>query len=233
MGFLMYPGRTLSPACISDVASKNKAPTVPEASQTEFDQFIAKRLARHQQSIVHDDRGPLSTYLIHQELGWALGEQGSLLESERRRLEFKREMPRNDNTLSRCIITAAAMANSAGGYLIFGIDDKTENAVGIQESAWKNFDWDKFSGLITKIFQPSIDWRKRLIPFEGVQLGVLYVYQIRMSPVISTADWHNVKAATIYYRQQRASDRINFGDLLELLARRDIQINRRKKSNPL
>lgn len=226
MSFLVYPGRKLSPACVSEVYTSDRVPSVPPLSQKEFERFVASRLLSNRPDKVLDDRGPLSTFLIHQELGWALSDDGVLFENETRRLEFKREMPKTDTTLSRCFIAAAAMANSVGGYIVFGIDDQ-KRLRGISENDWDNFNWDKFSSELARLFQPVINWRNRIVEFHGYNLGVVHIEMMEMPPVISSADWNAVKAGTIYYRYERSSSRIEPGDLLRLLERRD-KISRRE-----
>lgn len=228
MGFLMHPGRTLSPACINDVVQKDKAKDVPPASQEELDQFVAQRLAQQQTIVDAEKRGPLSTFLVHQELGWALGPSGSLFGDEGRRLEFKRELPSSLPTLAKCAKAAAAFANTDGGYLVFGIDDETKKLVGVDPGAWRTFDWDKFSTQVARVFQPSINWQQRLIGYHGSDLGVVYVHPTDMPPVMAAVDWQDIHAGAIYYRYPKSSERIRYGDLLQLLARRDRLVRRRE-----
>ncbi|MBI1364690.1 MAG: hypothetical protein GC153_01860 [Alphaproteobacteria bacterium] len=225
MSFLVYPGRKLSPACVSEIVNSDRAPSVPPLSQKEFERFVASRLLHNQSDTELDDRGPLSTYLIHQELGWALSETRHLFADESRRLEFKRDLPRADITLSRCLVAAAAMANAVGGYIIFGIDDHKELR-GITDRDWDDFDWDKFSSELARLFQPVIEWRKRTIEFHEAMLGVIHIEMMELPPVISNADWHSIKAGTVYYRYERSSRRIEPGDLRRLLERRDKIIRR-------
>jgi hypothetical protein len=230
MGFLMHPGRTLSPACINDVVQKNKAPDVPPASQEEFDRFVSQRLAQQQSIIDYERRGPLSTFLIHQELGWALGPNGTLFGDEGRRLEFKRELPSSAEWLAKCAKTAAAFANTDGGYIIFGVEDNTKKPVGIDPVAWTAFDWDKFSTNVARVFQPSIAWQHRVIGYHGNDLGVIYVHPADLPPVLAVVDWHDVRASDIYYRYPKSCERIRYGDLAQLLLRRD-QLIRRKDAS--
>lgn len=227
MGFLMYPGRTLSPACINDIVVQNVAPDVPSATQEELDHFISRRLS-HQKSFTEAPaRGPLSTYLVHQELGWALSDQDTLFETEGRRLELKRALPKSNSELSKCMIAAAALANADGGYLIFGIEDKKRTVLGITSDSWETFDWNKFASETARLFQPSIGWERRCIEYHGYQLGVIYVEPLELPPTVATADWNEVTSGSIYFRYPRSSERIRFGDLLRLLAKRDDHVRKR------
>lgn len=220
MSFLLYPGRTLSPACINDVVDKDRAPEVPPAAWEECEALMARRMSESQSADDDFTSGPLSAFAIHQELGFVISGQNSLFGHEGTRLEFKRQLPDQDKSLSRVLKTMAAMTNRAGGYVVFGIaDDRT--LVGIQPGAWDNFDWDAFSSRLASLFQPSIVWRRRMLEFEGVKIGAVYIFPAGRPPCVSTKDWHDIAEGTIYFRRPGVSDRIAYGDLLDLLARRD------------
>ena len=51
-----------------------------------------------------------------------------LAKSESKTLEFKE----NAHTLSKIVQTVIAFANTAGGTLVIGIQDKTKNVIGIE-----------------------------------------------------------------------------------------------------
>ena len=52
-----------------------------------------------------------------------------------RPIEYKRMVPHNLDDLIRIAI---AMSNSVGGYIIFGIDDRTESIIGLEEDINKS-----------------------------------------------------------------------------------------------
>lgn len=220
MSFLLLPGRTLSPACINDVVEKDRAPDVPPASWDECEALMARRMREAQPEDDDATQGPLSTFAIHQELGFVLSRQETLFGEEGARIEFKRGLPEQDKSLARVLITAAAFANRAGGYVVFGITDDRK-VVGVDQAEWNDYDWNKFSARLASLFQPSIDWRCRHLQFGESEIGVVYVHRAEHPPIIATRDWHGVREATIYFRTARSSDRISYGDLFNLLQRRD------------
>jgi predicted HTH transcriptional regulator len=55
-----------------------------------------------------------------------------IVHGESRNVEFKVTLPRNSEKYVKSVI---AFANTQGGRLIFGVDDKTRKATGIDEGA--------------------------------------------------------------------------------------------------
>ncbi len=202
-------------------------------TQNEFEAFVSRRLAHHQSFVQSDETGPLSTFIIHEELGWTLGQQKRLFADENSRIEFKSQLPSNDESLSKILKTIAAFANRNGGYIFFGVEDVDSRICGITIEEWSRFDWDRFAALLTKIFQPSVDWNSRQVEYNGHQLGVIYVHALEVRPTISTQKWHQIGKTTIYLRYARSSEPIHHGDLMRMLGERDEIVRKRAQIREL
>ena len=74
-------------------------------------------------------------------------------------LEFKREMPSKDSKLLKTIV---AFSNGRGGRIVFGVDNRTLDIVGIEASKVFKF-MDALANMISDAIYPQVNPR---ITFE-------------------------------------------------------------------
>lgn len=216
--FLIRPGRKLTPACISEVEKGKIGLDVGPATDHEVDVFIAKRLSESSDP----DRfyGPLSSFQIHQELGWIERSQGDLYRDETHRVEFKIKIPSKDEDLIKYAKTMSAFSNNVGGYIFFGISDE-RRVVGVDEADFLSFDWEKLSIICREYFQPDIEWDREIVHWREKNLGVIYTNQADQKPIVAAKSGKALTAGSIYYRYRGHTETIRPGDLFKLLAERD------------
>ena len=94
------------------------------------------------------------------------------------RLEFKREVPTHDK---RYLKTVVAFANGLGGSVVFGIDDKTLDVVGVSDDELRKME-DALASAISSACTPAIVPSFSRETVDGKTLLVVDVYPGRNTP---------------------------------------------------
>lgn len=104
-------------------------------------------------------------------------------------VEFKAWMdttdPEHRAKLARHI---AALANHGGGYLVFGIDDKTRKPLGATDLPPSSFGQDAISAIVKRYLEPRLQVLLQGAEFEGVTYPVVVVPSHGARPVVAIAD---------------------------------------------
>jgi hypothetical protein len=82
----------------------------------------------------------------------------------------------------------AALSNHGGGYLIFGVDDKTREPQGSTTLAQGLFGEDAISSIVKRYLDPRFQCRVERVTYEGVVYPVVIVPSHGARPVIAIAD---------------------------------------------
>ena len=82
----------------------------------------------------------------------------------------------------------AALANHGGGYLIFGVDDKTRRPLGANPFDAKLFSQEAMAGIVKKYLDPRVQLQVEDVELDGVSYPVLVVPSHGPRPVIAGAD---------------------------------------------
>lgn len=82
----------------------------------------------------------------------------------------------------------AALANHGGGYLVFGVDDKTRKPLGATDLASSLFGQDALSSIVKKYLEPRLQLLVQGAEFEGVTYPVVMVPSHGSRPVVAIAD---------------------------------------------
>lgn len=141
-----------------------------------------------------------------------------VLAPESETLEFKEvyDWDSSKEVRSKYAKSLAAFANNKGGYLVFGVENRSKFVVGI--SNFDQIDQESITSFLNRAFQPSIKYHKRSFTFNGKQLGVFYVEKRLDIPIICQTELEKVlRESEIYYRYYGKTDRIKSGDLIKLL----------------
>ena len=94
------------------------------------------------------------------------------------RLEFKREVPQHDR---RYLKTIVAFANGLGGSVVFGIDDKTLDVVGVHDDDLRKLE-DGLASAISSACAPAIVPSFSRETVDGKTLLVIDIYPGRNTP---------------------------------------------------
>lgn len=228
--FLLYPGRELTRACISEIRQGKIGSEVDPMTDEEANSFMQTKIAEIGTSPDIVTYGPLSSYHIGQQLGWVLRAGGDLLRDETQEIEFKIDIESSREKLFAYAKTMAAFANNKGGHIIFGVNDARE-PVGIESDKFLNFDWDRLSLICAENFQPNVIWDRVIFEFSGCNLGAIYSHPSDQIPIIAMRDsGKSIKKGNVYFRYRGFTKPIEPLDLFELLRRRDEIQSRNGKS---
>lgn len=142
--------------------------------------------------------------------------------------EFKQEY--NSKEIADYLRAMAAMANSEGGDIIFGISDSPRAILGI---AADMPDGANFANSVTQYFDPFIDFEIDEEIIKGKKVGLIRVKPSHQKPVIckkvktirrskcrKEIDETVLEEAAIYYRYGPKSAKILFSDLERVLKNR-------------
>ena len=89
----------------------------------------------------------------------------------------------------------AALSNHGGGYLIFGVDDKTKEPEGATALDPKLFGEDAISAIVKRYLDPRFQCRIEWTEFGGVSYPVVIVPGHGSRPVIAIADGPQIRKA--------------------------------------
>lgn len=143
---------------------------------------------------------------------------------ESKNLEFKENF--NHAGWDDYLKNFAAFANHRGGYLVFGVKDKPKEPNGLSKKHAQMFDdidEEYISGELNKIFSPSINWSKQIIEVSGKYFGIVYIEEGRIKPVIAKQDEGSIRNGEIYYRYAGRTQKIEYGELNEIIENRITQ----------
>lgn len=220
MSLILRPGRVLSPAAVDEVTKGKIGPEIDPATDAETDLFIQRRLTASPPINKGDLGGPTSQTVVADVLRAATASRDMFAAFENRSIEFKSVLPTTTDHRGAIAKSMAAFANAGGGYIVFGVGDDCQ-ILGIPDAAAFQKVCDRISDIVTLCFSPTIMWEKNAISFAQKTLGVIYVYQASIKPVISMHESAGISKSLVYYRYEGKSQRIEPGDLLHMLHERD------------
>lgn len=120
----------------------------------------------------------------------------------------------------------ASFANAKGGYIIFGITDKPRKIKGLSDKSFDSFNnmkLEDFTVDLNSYFSPEIEWETTTYKIGENKLGIIYVYEASLKPVIckkrnsSTDTNATTVEGEIYYRYYARNERIHFDDLMKII----------------
>lgn len=133
-------------------------------------------------------------------------------------LEFKSEFSKKFH--AGWVRAVAAFANSRGGCILFGVDDK--GRLDLEKNrVFQTTDIAQVCDQIRKYLTPTPNVLKKSMAIFGESVCYLEVEQAKLPPVIVQRDGDKLHEGTILYRYPGSSENIKAGDLLALLVERD------------
>lgn len=119
----------------------------------------------------------------------------------------------------------AAFANNRGGYLVFGVKDGTGEVVGLSSDKFIEYDAARLSARIHDVVQPELDWDKSVIEICGKRLGLIYVAESRLKPIVGIKDSGSIEDGAVYFRYPGETRRIRHVDLMNLIMKREQRLS--------
>lgn len=120
--------------------------------------------------------------------------------------------------------TIAAFANTKGGYLVFGVEDKPRRVIGLQGDDFENLDPADVANFLNQRFMPEIDFDQHIHEIANQSIGLLYIHESSGKPVVCSANCgKEVKEGDIMYRYRGRTQRIRYPELREMLNYRQEQ----------
>ncbi len=171
-------------------------------------------------SLKINTENPLSTEMIAELLRLDASRR-YIFHRESKNIEYKEAF--NHAGWDEYLRNFAAFANNDGGYIIFGVKDRPKEPIGLNERAAEMFDSideEYISGEINKLFAPTINWEKQSVKAFGKPFGIIYVYKGNLKPVIAKQDEGAIKNGEIYYRYSGRVQKIEYGELNEIIENR-------------
>jgi hypothetical protein len=133
-------------------------------------------------------------------------------ERESINLDYKKILEYNDNARIELAKDVTAFANSAGGWMIIGVDEKTNEIAGVEKAinAQKAEDW--LSNVIVSNTDPIISPRIKLIDIPGSEKAVILIHAEE-----SANKPHMVKKKNQYYvRHNTTNDPANHFEVRDM-----------------
>jgi Putative DNA-binding domain len=218
--FFNRPDRPVNTGRISTIKtdSYSNSQTIPAASDTELDAFIAT-FAQTRASIKGGSPGHGIAAIVRMMFGKNSDGGWCLKGGETEEHECKRNF--DPKKLTSVVRAIAALSNNKGGYLFFGVSDDAYRVEGIDAT----FAETDIVQIVEKVKAhlsptPSIT-AKDVIDFDGKKIGFVRVEKHPDRPVIVYRDGEGLNEGEILFRYAGQSARVKFGDLRAMLDDRD------------
>lgn len=145
-------------------------------------------------------------------------EDGVLVNKEDEQREYKIIYDGSSKkAVANYIKTMAAFYNNNGGYLVYGVDDKTRDLVGLNDEFVEpeNLEIHRH---VEKYFDIAIQFTSRTFILSGKKLFIIYVEKRKSHPTVCKIDFAGVlNQSIIYYRYNAESKQIRPGELKQIL----------------
>jgi hypothetical protein len=138
-----------------------------------------------------------------------------LISRENSRLEFKESF--NLGSADEYAKTAAAFANTQGGYIVFGVKDSPRQVVGLKTKNFESFDPAKLANALNERFAPEIHWETHICYVRDVKIGIIYFSEANQKPVVCARNGGCLQQGAIYYRYRGRSEAIRYSELRRIL----------------
>jgi hypothetical protein len=208
----------IQPARISDIKlnKTKKFIGTKKAPKKIYEQFIKPKAIK---------KSPVSKNVLDTALEIDQNKQCHLNISEASTFEFKESFQIKLDYLYKPI---CALANNRGGYILFGIKDKTLEIVGLKDKHIKKFnEWDleKLDGEILSTAGKQVQLYKTIYNICDKKIGVIYVEEAKNKPLITLKNGKNddgthYNQGSIYYRNNSSSRLIGAQDLNDIIEER-------------
>lgn len=219
--------RMVSSGRITQIKQGGYGSDVEQADQAAVDAFLADWEKRNTNSVNGADAIRRRTnHNVIRALFEKRGKKGSfLIAGETDQAECKENFwLKPQERFARSLRSIAGLANNKGGYVFFGVKDKTYEVIGLRDNTFKNADNAEFSQIITTALDPAPRYEIACLEIDGKTIGVIYVPPQDNPPVVAIKGMgKDLTEGTIYYRYVGESKPIKPGELRQIIADRERQ----------
>lgn len=241
--FFNHPDRSVNSGRITGIkdGSYSNSASIPPADDNDLDAFLETFKATGVTASVKvpgagsstpPDSGPVGELVLAEMFEKKVGGTWLIKHGESDRHECKQDF--GFKHAGKWLRAVAALANNAGGYIVFGVKDKkisgekidpdSYTVSGLTGYEFANADPADFTKRIKATFDPTPMVESAVVDLNGAKVGVIYVHQHRSRPVIAQkGDGDQVKEGDIFFRYPGQSARIKYSDLRTILDERDRQ----------
>lgn len=219
--FFTRPDRVLNFGRITDIEQGRRGAQIELASPNELAHFL-ETWTPGGGALPKAESNPFSKASIESVLQIDR-RRGRLRPSETDRVEFKSAW--NGGQADEYARSMAAFANNRGGYLIFGVEDGTGEIVGLSSNKFAEYDPARLSARIHDVVQPELDWDKCVIEICGKNVGLIYVAECHLKPIIGVKDTGSINDGAVYFRYPGETRRIRHVDLMNLIMEREKRLS--------
>ncbi|GJE81245.1 AlbA family DNA-binding domain-containing protein [Methylorubrum thiocyanatum] len=222
--FFNRADRLISSGRIAQIRKGSLGASVPPATKAELDTFIEGWRAKNSLGKVSTTTSPTDAAVIAA-LFESVEGAWKLRIGETNRTECKKNFRlKPEERFSDAIRTIAGFANNKGGYLFFGVDNKTMIADGLSEAWFADTDPAEINRTLISALDPVPHITKAVVDLGGRSVGVLHVEPHEHPPVMAVKNvGQEIKEGTIYFRYEGESRPIKPGELRQIIARREQQ----------
>jgi hypothetical protein len=214
--------RLISSGRIAQIRKKKYGASVAEVSPDELETFLTDWHARQTTNIGQGTISPvasgvMSAMFVERDGIW------TMRHSETDQTEGKKSFRLSpEERFADIIRSIAGLANNKGGYIFFGVRDRTFTAGGLADNAFFETDPALINRSLSGALDPVPHVTKSSITLGTKRIGVLYVEKHEHAPVIATKNIaQDVKEGTIYYRYVGETRAIKPGELRQIVANRE------------
>jgi Putative DNA-binding domain len=163
------------------------------------------------------DRTQLASMFCESHEGW------TLLAGENDHIECKRTFRATPEVRFADVIKSiAGLANNNGGYIFFGVLDKTFIVEGLADDGFAKVGPAEINRSLVSSLDPVPRVTKATIELGGKSVGVLHIEKHEHAPIIALKNIGNdVKEGTVYYRYVGETRPIKPGELRQIIATRE------------
>lgn len=219
--FFTRPDRVLNFGRITDIERGRRGAQIEPASQRELKHFL-ETWTPGAGALPKAESNPFSQASLDSVLRVDC-ERGRVKASETDRVEFK--LVWNGGQADEYARSMAAFANNRGGYLVFGIKDGTGEIVGLPSDKFAGYDPARLSARVHDVVQPELDWDKTVIEICGKNVGLIYVAECHLKPIVGIKDTGSIKDGAVYFRYGGETRHIRHVDLMNLIMEREKRLS--------
>jgi Putative DNA-binding domain len=232
--FFNRPERAMNSGRITDIGTGkySNAAAIARATDEELNTFLASRSPTVEVPLVvapaeAETSSPLSEAALRRMFAEGAAGVWRLAAGETDQAECKAGFGlRHPAPWLRAV---AALANSRGGYVFFGVGDKdpagAHPVLGLATNEFADTDPAEIAKRLRAIFDPTPRFQRAVFEVGGKKVGVMYVDQHPSRPIIATKNegGGEIKEGDIFFRYSGQSTRIKYADLRAMLDARDAQ----------
>lgn len=216
--------RLISSGRITQIKQGTYGTSVAEATPAELEAFLVKWQSQQLAATSYGPASPTDPETILAMFAEVSGVWALRL-GETDRAECKRNFQiKPDYRFADCIKSIAGLANNKGGHILFGVNDHTLVAEGLDGDIFGTTDPADINRTLAGALDPVPHVTKTMVEVGGKTIGVLYVAKHHHAPVIALKNIAaDVKEGAIYFRYVGETRTIKPGELRQIIANREQQ----------